>query len=78
MPLIPNIHTFTKKTISVIEYGSDLHNILGPYPNVEVSYYDKIANKYVLSNLPGSRIEFTGNQVIINHGGEESGLIRVF
>ena len=75
---VPIIVTFNKASKTVIEYGPELEAVLGEYPTVQVSYYDKQKKEYVLSNLPSSRIEFAQGKITVYHGGEESGLVKVF
>lgn len=78
MPTFPIIQTFSNKTSSTIDYSPAIKAVLGEYPNVDVMYWDKIAHEYVMSNIPASRMEFRGNEIVIFHGGAESGILKVY
>lgn len=73
----PIIEIFNNKTVSIVQYPWQVKQVLGSVPNVQVMYWDKVEHKYVSSNLPASRVVFTGDTIEINHGGPESGIIKV-
>ena len=74
----PTIVPFVNAAISTISYPSGLKTLYGNYPRVQIIYYDNDAAEYVVATpLEESRVAFNGTQIIIDHGGNQSGLIKI-
>lgn len=74
----PTIFPFYNIANSTIDYSAVLRNKYGRVPQVEVLYWDEDAQEYTLSNNPG--VSLSGNPVNsieVNHGGLQTGIIRV-
>lgn len=74
----PIIVPFYNVSTSAIGYGAEQRRMHGEVPQVQVTYYDPEADEYVLSN--STRIALTGNpvdQINIDHGGPNTGVIRI-
>lgn len=77
----PYISAFTNKATSEIPYPASLAALYGPYPKVEVLYWDEEASEYYLSGS-FTRVSFsqsvkTGNRINIDHGGSNSGVVKI-
>lgn len=69
---------FSNVAFSSIPYTDDMKANLGPMPKIEVYYWDDLAQEYYLLNgIPSSQIKFTGNTVEVDHGGLNTGFVKV-
>lgn len=73
----PIIEFFYNQTVSIVQYPWQVKQVLGRVPNVQVFYWDKVTYEYVTGNLPSSRVVFTGGTIEVDHGGPETGIIKV-
>lgn len=75
----PTIFPFANVVSSTIDYNAGLRAKYGRVPQVQVLYYDSEAGELLVSNNT-TRIALTGNPVnsiAIDHGGMQSGIIRI-
>lgn len=71
----PIIKTFLSETETVIPYPSSSQDIYGPAPTVKVLYL--IEGEYVESTGFLTAISLHENQIVVNHGGSASGIIKI-
>ena len=70
----PTIVTFNESE-TIINYSPSLLALYGTDPNVQV-YYKDGAN-YVLSD-DMNQVKFDGTNITVDHGGVNTGIIKVF
>lgn len=68
------IVTFTNQPSSTIGYTGGLAEQYGPEPNVQVFY--KEGTEFVQSEF--SEVKFNGSTIIVDHGGLNTGIIKIF
>jgi hypothetical protein len=73
----PLIIPFFNKTSSTVSYGPALQTQFGPAPNVTVTYWD--GTQYVEAGIMTqvSLVGYPVTQIIVDHGGEATGLIKI-
>jgi len=67
------IFPFTNQSTSTIGYAGGMAALYGPQPNVEVFYRE--GSEYVQSDL--SQVIFDGSTIQIDHGGSQTGIVKV-
>lgn len=78
MACCPQIETqFNNVSSSTIAYTSLMQQQFGNTPRVFVYYYDPDTDEYYLSNAFFTRVAFVGGNILIDHGGPQSGYIVV-
>lgn len=71
----PSITPFTLQSTTVIAWTADMQELYGSRPNVQVYYKD--GAEYVLSD-DMSGIVFDGVEIRVDHGGVNTGFVKVF
>jgi hypothetical protein len=73
-----NIITFAGVAFSSIPYSDTMKAQYGADPQVVVYYYDEATGGFYSTNgLPGTEIKFTGSTIEIDHGGIQSGYLKI-
>ena len=69
---------FSGVAFTNIPYTPSMQQQYGAEPRVEVVYYDNTHNDFELVNgFSGVQIKFKDNLISIDHGGVESGLVKI-
>lgn len=77
MPCCPqSTFPFSNATESVIEYGPVLQAAYGSMPDVFVLYRDPDTGEFLVAPWY-SRIEFSGGQLRVDHGGPQTGSVVI-
>lgn len=71
----PTIENFFNQSTTTIPYPAFMQEQYGAKPNVEVYYKD--GAEYVLSN-DMNRVEFDGSTITVDHGGPNTGFIKIY
>lgn len=69
------ITSFNNVASQVIAYGADKQALYGSRPNVQV--YFKDGTEYVLSD-DFNNVTFTGSSIVLDFGGSNTGIIKIF
>jgi hypothetical protein len=67
---------FTNEPITVIGLTDALKNAYSFAPNIEVVYLDEQTGEYVLEGII-TNVHITSSQIIIDHGGNATGFIKL-
>jgi hypothetical protein len=71
----PTIQPFTNQSSTTIVWDSNKQDLYGSRPNVQVYY--KEGTEYVLSDDMNS-VVFDGSTIFVDHGGLNTGIIKIF
>lgn len=75
---VPYQFPFSNVAFSAIDYNDVMKASLGPYPKIQVFYFDpETGDYYELNGNPGTETKFDGNTISIDHGGLQSGIVKV-
>jgi hypothetical protein len=69
--------SFTNESSTTIAYTALMQQQFGNTPRVFVWYYDSEADEYYLSNAFFTRVAFVGGNVIVDHGGPNTGFVVI-
>lgn len=72
----PSTFVFNNAESSTIEYGPALQEAYGSTPKVFVLYRDPDTEEYLVAPWY-TRIEFSGGEIRVDHGGVQSGVVVV-
>jgi hypothetical protein len=72
----PSITPFTLQPTTTIAWTVDMQELYGSKPNVQV-YYRESSGEYVLSDDMNG-VVFDGATIEVDHGGSQTGFIKVF
>lgn len=74
----PTIIAFSNALATIIPYTGDMQTKYGAEPRVDVFYYDPGTETYVENNgIPSSQVKFDGININIDHGGANTGMIKI-
>lgn len=71
----PTIQSFLNQSSTTIAYSAFMQEQYGSEPNVELYYKD--GAEYVLSN-DMNEVVFDGSTISIDHGGSNTGFVKIF
>lgn len=75
----PSVTTFFNVPSTTIGYGPSMQSQYGAAPKVTVLYWDEANEQYVAAGVFTS-ISFVGypvNQIVVDHGGPGTGIIKI-
>lgn len=72
---VPTIQSFLNQSTTIIPYSAFMIEQYGAKPNVQVYY--KEGTEYALSN-DMNRVAFDGSTITIDHGGPNTGFVKIF
>lgn len=75
---VPYQFPFVNVAFTDIDYNADMKAKLGQYPKVTVFYWDPAASEYYEANGgAGVEVKFDGNTISVDHGGVNTGIVKV-
>lgn len=74
----PTIVPFSNAAITSFPYTVELQSKYGTEPRIEVFYYDAGTETFIQNNgMPGSQVKDDGVNVVIDHGGVQTGIVKI-
>lgn len=73
-----NIIPFSNQLTTTIDYNAGLKAEFGNYPKVSLYYFDSSTGDfYEVNGVPGTEVKFDGDNIIVDHGGPATGLLKI-
>jgi hypothetical protein len=70
---------FSNVAFTDIVLTADIQQQVGPFPKVQITYYDPETDDYYLVNgIPGVPVSINSGVLHIDHGGPNTGFIKLY